>query len=737
MLAFALRRAIWAIPTLFGVSLVVFLLTTLLPDPEPTPGGVPGDVGYRLQGRRPPPSAFSRPAALRQRRAARRADRRRRLRRAHRRRTTTTPSSARSASSQIGGAGLPYLLPHLDNVPPEPRGQHRARACPGRATHGRGRGTRPRPTPDRAALFWERFWEDRSVDFTAPAVRREVDRLVQRGTDLREEELRIGRHVRPRAAHRGDAGHEGPRRARPPDAPRVARHRSRRRREARGRRQARARAVVSDWQSWWYVHESDYVALQGGAKVDREHRADALREMGARRRDGSARPLDARRRAGLRQAPRARARDARHGVPRAPPQRCRSRSRSACSPRGGAGTPSITSRRSSSSRSIRCRRSSSPSCSRRSFALPTPRFVLPVVALATVSLSVMTQQQRASMIEALYQDYIRAARAKGARTLRVAVDHALRNALVPTVTLAGVQFPALVGAAFVVEEVFGIHGMGWETLRAIESRDAAWIVAVTLLCAVVTTACLVGERRRVRSARPAGARAADPSEARHMSDVPNDPESRENNRESIPLLLARTTGRIPLAGRKSQQPPAPRPRLSIRFQSTRKETAGTIGYLRSRLGAAGTLVAVFLVLFAIFADMLASDLPIACKLHGHVWLFPNVTQPAELVALGGEEIALAGGLDDQPGRRARPGRRRPGRHRGAAATARSREGPSVRHRPRRPRRVRARRARNAHVPRVRARRRHRVAALRRRAGRARGALRRRRRTRSSAERSRR
>jgi peptide/nickel transport system permease protein len=119
-------------------------------------------------------------------------------------------------------------------------------------------------------------------------------------------------------------------------------------------------------------------------------------------------------------------------------------------------------------------------------------FVLPIVALSTVSLSVMTQQQRASMIEALSQDYIRSARAKGARTLRVAVNHALRNALVPTVTLAGVQFPALIGAAFVVEEVFGIQGMGWETLRAIETRDAAWIVAVTLLCAVVTTACLVG-----------------------------------------------------------------------------------------------------------------------------------------------------------------------------------------------------------------------------------------------------
>jgi len=138
-----------------------------------------------------------------------------------------------------------------------------------------------------------------------------------------------------------------------------------------------------------------------------------------------------------------------------------------------------------------------------------------------------------------------------------------------------------------------------------------------------------------------------------MSDLPTAPDDHDGhedgddheegrgNRDSIPLLLARTTGRIPIAPRKSREPPppAPVPRLSIKFQSTRKETAGALGYLRSRLGAAGTLVAMFLVLIAIFADVLASDLPIACKLHGHVWLFPNVTQPAELVALGGEEIA--------------------------------------------------------------------------------------------------
>jgi peptide/nickel transport system permease protein len=124
-----------------------------------------------------------------------------------------------------------------------------------------------------------------------------------------------------------------------------------------------------------------------------------------------------------------------------------------------------------------------------------------------------------------------------------------------------------------------------------------------------------------------------------VSDAPGEP-----NRDSIPLLLARTTGRIAIGGRKSAPPGGgggdeDKPRRSIRVASTRVESAGAIGYLRSRLGAAGALVAAALVLCAIFADVLASDLPIVCKLHGTLWLFPDVTQPAELVALGGDAVA--------------------------------------------------------------------------------------------------
>ena len=120
-----------------------------------------------------------------------------------------------------------------------------------------------------------------------------------------------------------------------------------------------------------------------------------------------------------------------------------------------------------------------------------------------------------------------------------------------------------------------------------------------------------------------------------MSEPPDD-----GNRESIPLLLARPSRNVPATGHDAPpaKKPPPRRDSSLRAPSARVDNAGPVGYLRSRLGAAGTLVAAMLVLLAIFADMLASDFPIACKLHGHILLFPNVTQPAELVALGGEAV---------------------------------------------------------------------------------------------------
>jgi peptide/nickel transport system permease protein len=124
-------------------------------------------------------------------------------------------------------------------------------------------------------------------------------------------------------------------------------------------------------------------------------------------------------------------------------------------------------------------------------ALGGARVALAVAALSLGSVATLSRWQRAAMLEVVRQDFVRTAHAKGVPAWRVAVVHVLRNALMPTVTLAGLHLPVLLGGAFVVEEVFGLPGVGFETLRAIEAHDAAWLMAVVLASAVAVTLGLV------------------------------------------------------------------------------------------------------------------------------------------------------------------------------------------------------------------------------------------------------
>jgi ABC-type dipeptide/oligopeptide/nickel transport system permease component len=121
----------------------------------------------------------------------------------------------------------------------------------------------------------------------------------------------------------------------------------------------------------------------------------------------------------------------------------------------------------------------------------TGALVLPTLALTLASLAILSRYQRTSVLDVIRQDYVRTARAKGVAGARLFLVHVLRNALLPTVTLAGLQLPALLGGAFVVEEVFGIPGIGYETLRAVEAHDATWLMATIVLSAVVTTVGLI------------------------------------------------------------------------------------------------------------------------------------------------------------------------------------------------------------------------------------------------------
>ncbi|MFZ5445632.1 MAG: ABC transporter permease [Myxococcota bacterium] len=113
-------------------------------------------------------------------------------------------------------------------------------------------------------------------------------------------------------------------------------------------------------------------------------------------------------------------------------------------------------------------------------------FVLPVLCLSFPTLVVATRQVRAAMEEALRQDYVKAARARGIPERRVVWRHALRNSLLPLVTMLGLHLPHLVGGSVVIERIFGIPGMGLLAFDSIGTRDYPTVMGVATLMALVT-----------------------------------------------------------------------------------------------------------------------------------------------------------------------------------------------------------------------------------------------------------
>ena len=104
--------------------------------------------------------------------------------------------------------------------------------------------------------------------------------------------------------------------------------------------------------------------------------------------------------------------------------------------------------------------------------------VLPTITLASIFLALYSRLCRASMLEVLGSDYIRTARAKGLSDRQVVVKHALKNALNPVVTLAGLQFSAVVSGAVLVETVFSWPGLGTLALQSIIARDTPTILGI-------------------------------------------------------------------------------------------------------------------------------------------------------------------------------------------------------------------------------------------------------------------
>jgi peptide/nickel transport system permease protein len=121
----------------------------------------------------------------------------------------------------------------------------------------------------------------------------------------------------------------------------------------------------------------------------------------------------------------------------------------------------------------------------RVFASAVGYMVLPAVTLAFSSLAIVSRMTRSSLLEVLQEDYIRTARAKGLRERFVLTRHALKNAMIPIITITGLQFGALLSGAFLVEVIFAWPGLGTYAMKAILFLDYNGIVGVTILTAAL------------------------------------------------------------------------------------------------------------------------------------------------------------------------------------------------------------------------------------------------------------
>lgn len=113
------------------------------------------------------------------------------------------------------------------------------------------------------------------------------------------------------------------------------------------------------------------------------------------------------------------------------------------------------------------------------------QMILPALALAVQLMAVEMRMMRASMLEVLRQDYIRTARAKGMRERTMLVRHALKNAFIPVMTIIGIQMGVLMGGSIIIEQIFGLPGIGWTLLQGIFNRDYPVVQVTSLFLAVI------------------------------------------------------------------------------------------------------------------------------------------------------------------------------------------------------------------------------------------------------------
>lgn len=119
------------------------------------------------------------------------------------------------------------------------------------------------------------------------------------------------------------------------------------------------------------------------------------------------------------------------------------------------------------------------------FSTTEKNYLLPIISLAIYPMAYITRLTKTSMLDALSQDYIRTARAKGVSQLKVIFKHALRNAMIPVITYFGPMLAYILTGSLVVENIFTIGGLGKEFVSSISNRDYPMIMATTIFLSVL------------------------------------------------------------------------------------------------------------------------------------------------------------------------------------------------------------------------------------------------------------
>jgi peptide/nickel transport system permease protein len=119
------------------------------------------------------------------------------------------------------------------------------------------------------------------------------------------------------------------------------------------------------------------------------------------------------------------------------------------------------------------------------FWLSTRQIIMPVICMAVFSIAANARQMRSSMLEVIHQDYVRTAWAKGLNELRVISRHAMKNSLIPVITLMGVGVGITLGGSVIVETIFAIPGVGRLMVSSIFGQDYVVVQAITFVIAVI------------------------------------------------------------------------------------------------------------------------------------------------------------------------------------------------------------------------------------------------------------